>query len=119
VKLYTRAAMPDYWVAHDESGALMLFPALDRGWEQAAPYRGSKLRLVEVHPRNAIGTGWPGVGRGRPPRSDTAATERLELRITADERAAWERAAGDAPLSVWLRDLANLAAGAEERVAVP
>jgi uncharacterized protein (DUF1778 family) len=58
------------------------------------------MRLIAFKPR----------GRGRPPRSDTAATERLELRITADERAAWERAAGAEPLSVWLRDLANHAA---------
>jgi hypothetical protein len=46
---------------------------------------------------------------GRPPRSDKPATERIEVRLTKDERKAWERAAGKRTLSDWLRDIANAA----------
>ena len=49
-------------------------------------------------------------GRGRPPRADKAATERLDIRITAAERAAWIRVARGRPLSDWVRSLANDAA---------
>ena len=44
---------------------------------------------------------------GRPPRAGKVARERIEIRVTAAERKAWERAAGGTPLSTWLRDAAN------------
>lgn len=46
--------------------------------------------------------------RGRPPRTDKAATERIEIRVTKLERAAWEHAAAiaDVSLSEWLRAIA-------------
>lgn len=42
---------------------------------------------------------------GRPPRSDRAATERIDLRVTRLERAAFEHAAAKAgvTLSEWIR----------------
>lgn len=47
---------------------------------------------------------------GRPPRAGKAALDRLEIRITAAERKAWTKAAGERALSDWLRGLANGAA---------
>jgi uncharacterized protein (DUF1778 family) len=43
--------------------------------------------------------------RGRPPLGDKASTERIEIRVTRLERAAWEHAAAVAgvPLSEWIR----------------
>lgn len=50
---------------------------------------------------------------GRPPRSDSgkAAVDRFELRMTADERKAWTKAADAEGLSLadWLRAAAELA----------
>jgi hypothetical protein len=47
---------------------------------------------------------------GRPPRSSKASGERVEVRLTAAERKAWVRAAGDLSLSDWIRGLCNDAA---------
>ena len=47
---------------------------------------------------------------GRRPRADEPATERIELRATASERASWERRAGSLPLSEWIRGQLNAAA---------
>lgn len=47
---------------------------------------------------------------GRPPRATKPSLERIEIRVTAAERRAWERAAGKQTLSDWLRTLANNAA---------
>jgi hypothetical protein len=47
---------------------------------------------------------------GRPPRTgDAAAGEIITVRVTADERAAWERAAQDDEQSLagWIRDRCN------------
>lgn len=43
--------------------------------------------------------------RGRPPRTDKAATERIEIRVTRLERAAWEHEAvkRNMTLSEWVR----------------
>lgn len=43
--------------------------------------------------------------RGRPPRGDKAATERIEIRVTRLERAAWEHVAAQAGITVseWIR----------------
>lgn len=42
---------------------------------------------------------------GRPPRADKAATERIEIRVTRLERAAWEHAAAQVGISAseWIR----------------
>lgn len=48
---------------------------------------------------------------GRPPRAGKPAEERIEVRLTAAERRAWERAAGEQTLSDWIRALCNEAAG--------
>ncbi len=42
---------------------------------------------------------------GRPPRADKASLERIELRVTRFERAAWEHAAAQVgvSLSEWIR----------------
>jgi hypothetical protein len=44
---------------------------------------------------------------GRPPRSTSAAAERLEIRLTTAELAAWRKAAGDKTLSDWARETLN------------
>jgi uncharacterized protein (DUF1778 family) len=51
-------------------------------------------------------------GPGRPPRAGTAATGRIELRVTDDERAAWMAAAelDGETLSDWMRARLNRAA---------
>lgn len=48
----------------------------------------------------------PGAGR---PRSKSAASERIELRVTTDERRAWEASAasGEQTLSEWIRERCN------------
>ncbi len=48
--------------------------------------------------------------RGRPPRADRASLERIELRATRLERAAWEHAAAQAgvSLSEWIRGRCTL-----------
>lgn len=46
---------------------------------------------------------------GRPPRSSKPSLGRVELRVTAAERKAWERAAGAKSLSEWIRALCNAA----------
>lgn len=47
--------------------------------------------------------------RGRPPRADKAATERIEIRVTRLERAEWQAAAARAgvPLSEFIRGACN------------
>lgn len=47
--------------------------------------------------------------RGRPPRADTAATTRVEIRATEAERDAWAAKAGEQPLSEWIRMRLNRA----------
>lgn len=47
--------------------------------------------------------------RGRPPRADTAATSRVEIRTTEAERDAWVAKAGETPLSEWIRARLNRA----------
>lgn len=46
---------------------------------------------------------------GRPPRSGKPSLDRIELRVTAAERKAWERASGSLSLSEWIRALCNAA----------
>jgi hypothetical protein len=51
---------------------------------------------------------------GRPPRASKPSLERVEIRVTKAEKAAWERAARLAPfqatLSEWIRECLNDAA---------
>ena len=47
---------------------------------------------------------------GRPPRAGTAAVAQISVKVTADERTAWEQAAGDQPLAKWMRDVLNRSA---------
>ena len=51
--------------------------------------------------------------RGRPSRSKTPADNRLTIRLTDDELARLQRAAGDQPISDWLRDVALEAAASK------
>ncbi|HEX7096678.1 MAG TPA: hypothetical protein VF183_12405 [Acidimicrobiales bacterium] len=46
---------------------------------------------------------------GRPPRAGKASTEIVKLRVTPDERRAWEQAAEreDKTLSEWIRERCN------------
>ena len=46
------------------------------------------------------------------PKKDNPATLRVEIRVTPDEKAAWQAAAAacDKTISTWVRDLANAAA---------
>ena len=70
-------------------------------------------QLEEVEPALARGTGWPFGGRGPKSRSPSGMVSKtIGVRATAEERAAWERAAGDRRLSDWIRDLLNAAAAA-------
>ena len=54
---------------------------------------------------------------GRPPRADEPALDRVEIRLTAAERKAWERAATAAGLSLseWIRRRCETAAVERER----
>lgn len=47
---------------------------------------------------------------GRPPRYATVSDVRIAVRCHKSEHERWSRAAGDMPLSEWLRFLANAAA---------
>lgn len=49
---------------------------------------------------------------GRPPRAPSGkpAADLLRIRVTGEEKAAYERAAKDATVSDWARDLLNAAA---------
>lgn len=61
----------------------------------------------------------PSYGRGRPPHGPEAIrSDVLRIRVSADERAAIEGAAGDEGVSTWLRELA-LRAAATRRSGAP
>jgi hypothetical protein len=115
MKLFRSRDMPDHWIGEDEHGALMVWPARLRGWFKRTAYTGPKRQLEEVEPALSRGTGWPGGGRGPSPRSASGAVSKpVGLRATAEERAAWERAAGERNLSDWMRDILNAAADAAD-----
>jgi hypothetical protein len=63
LKLYVDRRYPALWVAEDEERVLWLFPAEHLGWEsrQRKAWSGDRAALREVDPRNAYGTGWPGL----------------------------------------------------------
>lgn len=52
--------------------------------------------------------------RGRPPRT-TGPTDHTSVRLSEEERSAFAAAAGDAPVSVWLRGLGRVAVGLDKR----
>lgn len=113
MRLFRSQEHPDHWVGEDEHGVLMLWPARPRGWAKRTGYSGGKRQLEEVEPALARGTGWPFGGRGPKSRSPSGVVSKtVGVRATAEERAAWERAAGGRRLSDWIRDLLNAAAAA-------
>lgn len=110
-RLYRSEEHPDQWIGEDEHGVLMLWPARPRGWAKRVGYTGGKRHLQEVEPALARGTGWPFGGRGPKSRSPSGVVSKtLGLRVTMEERAAWEKAAGERSLSDWMRDTLNAAA---------
>jgi hypothetical protein len=116
MKLYRSKEHPDHWIGEDEHGVLMLWPARPRGWMKRTGFAGSKRQLEEVDLGLARGTGWPGGPRGPAPRSSSGtASKTLGLRVTDEERASWEAAAGQLKLSDWIRDTCNAAAAAKNR----
>lgn len=112
-RLYRSEEHPDHWIGEDELGVLMLWPARPRGWAKRVGYTGGKRQLQEVEPALARGSGWPFGGRGPKARSPSGVVSKtLGLRVTTEERAAWEKAAGERKLADWMRDTLNAAAAA-------
>ncbi len=111
MKLFRIGTDPETWVGEDPSGALMEWPARQLGYQKRTPYQGRRRDLVQVDPRLAARTGWPGCPRGPIPRGGKAATTQITIRLTDAERAAWERAAGERPIADWARRIVNGTAG--------
>jgi hypothetical protein len=111
VRLFRSKDHPEHWIGEDEHGVLMIWPARPRGWSKRTGYSGSKRQLEEIEPSRARGSGWPGGGTGRRPRSGEP-SKSLTIRVTDTERDAWQRAADerDRGLSDWIRDTCNEAA---------
>ena len=111
MRLYRSKEHPGHWIGEDEHGVLMVWPARPRGWAKRTGYVGTKRQLEEIEPALARGTGWPFGGRGPKSRSPSGAVSKMiGMRVTNEERAAWERAAGERRLSDWMRDTLNDAA---------
>ena len=113
MRLYRSPDLPGKWIGEDKEGALMVWPAEKRGWSRRTAYVGPRRALEEVEPALARGTGWAGGGRAHHPRSASGRPSRpITIRVTDEERAAWEGAAGRAKrtLSEWCRDELNAAA---------
>jgi hypothetical protein len=110
-KLFRSKDHPDHWIGEDEHGVLMVWPARPKGWAKRTAYAGAKRQLEEAEPALARGTGWPFGPVGRRPR-DGEAYSTLGIRVSASERAKWQRAADkhDRNLTVWARDELNAAA---------
>lgn len=105
--------MPNYWIGEDKLGSLMQWPAIRKGWDQRTSYTGPKRVLEEVPPALARGSGWPGGGRGPAPRAPSGVPSKtIGLRVTAEERDKWQRAAEvrKQTLAAWTRDEINAAA---------
>lgn len=113
MRLYRSQEHADHWIGEDEHGVLMLWPARPRGWAKRTGFVGAKRQLEEVEPALARGTGWPFGGRGPKSRSPSGAVSKMiGMRVTDEERAAWEKTAGGRRLSDWMRDTLNAAAAA-------
>jgi hypothetical protein len=108
MKLYRSEELPGQWIGHDAEGALVRWPAERGGWLRRTPYTGGKRQLEEVEPVRARGSGWPGGGRGRPPRTTTAGRA-FAIRATDGEIEAWARLAEEEHKrpTVWARDELN------------
>ena len=108
MKLFRSRELPGRWIGDDQHGGLVHWPAEPRGWSKRTPYTGKKRDLEEVSPTLARGTGWPGARGGRLPRGEAPAKP-VSIRATAQERANWERSAGDRELTLsdWCRDTLN------------
>ena len=109
-KLYRSPDLPDRWIGEDQDGALVHWPAERGGWTRRTPYTGGKRQLEECETTLGRGSGWPGGGRGPAPRSSSGASNKtIGIRVTAEERAKWERVANlcDKGLTVWARDELN------------
>jgi len=112
-RLYRARDLPGMWVAEDEHGVLMVWPAEPRGWRKRTAYTGPKRTLELVEPALARGTGWAGGGRAHKPRSATGRPAKpVSIRATEEEREAWEGAAKhlQRTLSDWCRGELNDAA---------
>lgn len=109
MKLYRPRHLAGHLVGEDKAGALLLFPAEPGGWAKRTPWTGSMKSLDEISPAEGRRTRWPGAIGGAP-RAGTASKHQLGVRVTDDERTAWERAAEGAPLSDWIRNTCNAAA---------
>lgn len=105
LKLYRSKEHPDHWVGEDKHGALLLFPSKIRGWLSRTPYVGSRSELEEVSPMQARGTKWPGAIGGKPRDPSGKPSKIVGIRVTEDEREAWQAAADtrDVSLTEWLR----------------
>jgi len=110
MRLFRSRDLPGRWVGEDQDGALVHWPAEPGGWQRRTPYTGGKRQLEACEPALARGTGFPGAGRGRPPRQGTAATT-FGVRATIDEITAWKHRAGEEHKkpTVWARDELNAA----------
>ncbi len=117
VKLFRAPDGDDHWIGEDKRGGLVTWPNQRAGWQQRTPYTGSRRGLVEVEPALARGTGWPGAGGGRPPRSASGKPSgSLTIRLSSEERAAWTTAAEGRALSDWARaELNAIASRKRER----
>jgi hypothetical protein len=115
--LYASKLLPLHWIAEDDAGELVMWPAEAGGWARRTVYKGHKRALQTVNAALAYGTGWVGSpGRGRPARvKGDAADERITLRLTAGERTAWEAAAGERSLGDWVRETCNAAIDGPKR----
>ena len=120
MRLFRSTDHPDHWIGEDEHGVLMLWPARPRGWVKRTGYVGTKRQLEEVEPALARGTGWPFGGRGPKARSPSGKVSKMiGMRVTDEERAAWESAARGSKLSDWMRDTLNAAAAAAAAATTP
>ena len=122
LKLYRSKVHAEQWVGEDRHGALLIFPARNRGWTARTPFVGSRLELEEVSPAHARGTKWPGAvgGKSRDPSGKPSRT--VGIRATDDERTSWQRAANasGSSLTDWARrSLNQVAAKANAKVAHP
>lgn len=109
VKLYRPKEPPDHLVGEDRAGALLLFPAVPRGWAKRTVWTGARRQLEEISPAEGRRTGWPGAIGGKP-RGPSASVYSISVRVTAEERDLWLGAAGERRLSDWMRDTLTAAA---------
>ena len=101
-KLFGAPSLPGHWVA-EESGELLMFPALADGWSKRTPYRGHRRALAAVPAYNALGTGWPGAERERVEKGAVEARYLLRLPATLDASVRRAAEAEGVSLADWWR----------------